>query len=93
MNVFSGCKVYGEKWQIKSSRSFNDEELSMVSKATVVDSQYGKSACFFMCNGTCMYIPMTNDSTNKVGESLDLNACEIVTLGKTGEADITRIKG
>lgn len=92
-NVFAGCKTYGGKWMEVSSRKFNANELAMVTKAVVVSSQYGASACFFMSNGTTTYIPMSNDAKSGVGEVLKLSECEVVTLEKAGEANITRIRG
>lgn len=91
MNLFAGRKVYAGKWSVKETRSFNDEELGMVIKAQVVPSDYGKSVCFMMVGGYQQYIPLSNDSTAKTGEILDLTKCQVVTLEKQGEADIVRI--
>lgn len=93
MNLFSNLKVYGGKWSEKSSRKFNAEELALVEKAMVVDSQYGSSCCFFMKNGTTMYVPMSQDAKSEVGDIVDLSTAEIVTLEKQGEKDIQRIRG
>lgn len=93
MNLFSNLRVYGGKWAVKSSRKFSQEELALVTKAKVVESQYGNSACFFMANGTTMYVPMSNDAKSEVGDIIDLKEAEIVTLEKVGEKDIQRIRG
>ena len=93
MNIFSNLKVYGGKWSVKSSHTFSAEELALVSKAQVVESQYGSSCCFFMKNGTTMFIPMSSDSKSEVGDFINLSTAEILTLEKQGEADITRIRG
>lgn len=93
MNIFDGLRTYGGKWSEKSSRLFNNEEKSMISKAQVVESQYGTSCCFFMKNGTTMYVPMSNDAKSGVGDYIDINSAEIVTLEKNGEDDIQRIRG
>lgn len=93
MNLFSNLKVYGGKWSEKSSRKFNAEELALVDKAQVVESQYGSSCCFFMKNGTTMYVPMSQDAKSEVGDIVDLSTAEIVTLEKQGEKDIQRIRG
>lgn len=86
-------KVYGGKWSVKSSRTFSQEELALVEKAQVVESQYGSSCCFFMKNGTTMFIPMSQDAKSDVGDMVDLQTAEILTLEKQGEVDITRIRG
>ena len=93
MNLFSNLKVYGGKWFEKSSRKFTQEELALVDKAQVVESQYGSSCCFFMKNGTTMYIPMSQDAKSEVGDMVDLSSAEIITLEKQGEKDIQRIRG
>lgn len=93
MNLFSNLRVYGGKWAVKSSRKFTQDELALVTKAQVVESQYGNSCCFFMANGTTMYVPMSNDAKSEVGDIIDLKEAEIVTLEKVGEKDIQRIRG
>ena len=92
MGIFDSLKTYGGKWMPKSVRKFTNEEIALVDKAQVVDSQFGMSCCFFMKNGTTMYVPMSNDSSKTVGDFIQLAAAEIVTLEKTGEADIQRIR-
>lgn len=93
MNLFSSLRVYGGKWAEKASRKFTQDELALVTKAKVVESQYGNSCCFFMANGTTMYVPMSTDSKSGVGDIINLNEAEIVTLEKAGEKDIQRIRG
>ena len=93
MNLFSNLKVYGGKWSEKSSRKFSQEELALVDKAKVVESEYGSSCCFFMKNGTTMYVPMSQDAKSGIGDIVDLSSAEIVTLEKQGEKDIQRIRG
>ena len=93
MNLFSGLRVYGGKWAEKASRKFTQDELALVTKAQVVESHYGNSCCFFMANGTTMYVPMSTDSKSGVGDIINLSEAEIVTLEKAGEKDIQRIRG
>ena len=93
LNLFSDLKVYGGKWSVKSVRNFNDEEKALVDKAMVVDSEYGSSVCFFMKNGTTTYVPLDRDAVSQVGDIIDMNTAEIVTLEKQGEKDIQRIRG
>lgn len=93
MNIFSNLRVYGGKWSVKSTRRLSNEELDMVVKAQVVDSQYGNSCCFFMKSGTTTYMPMSTDASSGVGDFLDLRNLEIVTLEKDGENDILRVRG
>ena len=92
MNIFTSLMVYAGKWNLKSARSFEKEEISAVSKAEVVSSQYGNSVCFHMVGGGQTFIPLSNDSTLSIGETIDLSKAEILTLGKDGESDILRVK-
>ena len=49
--------------------------------------------CFFMKNGTKLYLPMSHDAKSGVGDFIVLSEAEIVTLMKKGESNIQRIRG
>lgn len=91
MNIFSILRTYAGKWNVKSSRAFTQEEIQAVESATVVPSQYGNSVCFMMVGGGQTYIPLANDATVGVGESIDLTKAKLLTLEKRGESDINRV--
>lgn len=91
MNIFNSLRVYAGKWMIKASRAFTQEEIAAVKSATVVPSQYGNSVCFMMVGGGQTYIPLANDATVGVGESMDLTKAQLLTLSKEGESDINRV--
>lgn len=91
MNIFAGLQVYAGKWNVTDSRSFNDEEKAMISRAEVVASEYGNSVCFFMKSGGQTYIPLSNQSSLTVGDDVDLNKAKLLTLHRDGSDDITRI--
>lgn len=91
MNIFSSLKVYADKWSVKSTRNFEAEEIDAVEHAVVVPSEYGNSVQFTMKNGGLTYIPLDQNSALGVGEVVDLHKAEIITLCKSGEADIFRI--
>lgn len=91
MNIFSTLRTYVGKWSVKSSRAFTQEEIQAVESATVVPSQYGNSVCFMMVGGGQTYIPLANDATVGVGESIDLTKAKLLTLEKGGESDINRV--
>lgn len=91
MNIFSTLRTYAGKWSVKSSRAFSPEEVEAVASAVVVPSQYGNSVCFMMVGGGQTYIPLANDATVGVGESIDLTKAKLLTLGKEGESDINRV--
>ena len=91
MNIFSTLRTYAGKWSVKSSQAFTQEEIQAVESATVVPSQYGNSVCFMMVGGGQTYIPLANDATVGVGESIDLTKAKLLTLEKGGESDINRV--
>ncbi|MBQ9603189.1 MAG: hypothetical protein IJR42_05210 [Paludibacteraceae bacterium] len=80
------------QWTIKESRSFTQKEIDSVTSNIIVESEYGKSVCFTMKSGGQTYIPLYTSSAANVGESIDMRQVKVLTLGKTGEADILRIK-
>lgn len=93
VNVFAGCTVYGEKWQVIASRNFNSNEIGSVRSNTVVSSQYGKSVCFFMIGGGQTYIPLGKESENiPLGSSIDMTKAKLVTLERTGDGRIVRVE-
>ena len=91
MNIFAGLQVYGGSWNVIGSRGFDAEEIAAVKKAEVVASEYGNSVCFFMHAGGQTYIPLSNQSTLGVGDTVDLSKAKILTLHRDGNDDITRI--
>lgn len=91
MNIFSTLRTYAGKWSVKASRAFTQEEIAAVKLATVVPSQHGNSVCFLMVGGGQAYIPLANDATVGVGESIDLTKARLLTLEKDGESDINRV--
>lgn len=91
-NIFSSLRVYAGKWNLKSSRAFSPEEMGAVSSAVVVASQYGNSVCFTMVDGGQTFIPLSQNSAKAVGDSIDLASAKLLTLEKSGEADIFRVE-
>lgn len=92
MNIFSSLKQYAGKWNLKSRRAFNAEEIASVASATVVPSQYGNSVCFMMKSGGQTFIPLSQNSSKSVGDAIDLSQAELLTLEKQGEQDILRVE-
>lgn len=91
-NIFSSLRVYAGKWNLKSSRAFSPEEVAAVASAVVVASQYGNSVCFTMVGGGQTFIPLSQNSSKTVGESIDVASAKLLTLEKSGEADIFRVE-
>ena len=90
--IFTGLQIYGGNWNLKSSRPFDAEEISAVKSAKVVASDYGKSVCFLMVSGGQTYIPLSTQSTLEVGDTVDLNTAQILTLERDGNGEITRVQ-
>lgn len=91
-NIFSSLRVYAGKWNLKSSRAFSPEEVAAVASAVVVASQYGNSVCFTMVGGGHTFIPLAQNSAKAVGEAINLASAKLLTLEKSGEAEIFRIE-
>ena len=92
MNIFQNLRVYAGKWMVKASRSFTQDEIDAVDHATVVDSQYGNSVCFFMKGGGQTFIPLSTNSTLGIGDDVDLSKASLLTLEREGDADIYRVE-
>lgn len=90
-NVFSGLTTYAGNWAVTNRRDFNDEEKAAVKSASVVSSQYGSSVCFLMRSGGQTYIPVARDSKLAVGDSVDLDKVQLLTLHRDGDGDIVRV--
>ena len=91
MGIFDSLRIYAGKWSVKGSRNFTADEISAVSSAKVVDSQYGSSVCFFMKAGGQTYLPLSTESSLQVGDEVNLSEHRLITLEKSGEADILRV--
>lgn len=93
-NVFGGSlQVYGENWQKVNERAFNAEEIAAVRSNSVVNSQYGKSVCFFLKGGGQSYIPVSKQGADPaLGSSIDLTTAKLVTLHREGDGDILRVE-
>ena len=91
MNIFSNLRVYAGKWSVKETRDFTADEISQVSQAVVVPSQYGNSVQFTMVSGGLPYIPLDQNSNCATGEIIDLTKAKLITLEKSGETDIYRV--
>ena len=91
-SIFEKLCVYASTWAKTASRPFNSDELNAVSNAVVVDSDYGKSVCFFMKSGGRTYMPLSTESSLEVGEVVDLSTAKIIILSKSGESDILRVE-
>ena len=92
MGIFDKLNVYAGKWSKTASRGFQAEEIAAVKSAVVVESEYGNSVCFFMKAGGQTYLPLSTESAYGVGDEVDLTSAKIITLSKSGEADINRVE-
>lgn len=92
MNIFNAIKVYAGKWQVKDSRAFSQEEIDAVDRASVVDSQYGLSVCFFLKSGGQSFIPLSSTSSLNVGDAVNLSTAKLLTLSREGDDDILRVE-
>lgn len=98
MGILSGifaagnCRLYAGNWEKIAERSLSDAEKSCITRAEVVESQYGPSCCFFLTTGQRAFYPVSSNSDLKVGDAVDLEKAKIVTLYREGDGEITRIE-
>lgn len=90
-NVFATLTNYAGNWTVTNRRDFNEEEKAAVKSASVVSSQYGSSVCFIMKSGGQTYIPVSRDSELAVGDTVDLDKVQLLTLHRDGDGDIVRV--
>lgn len=92
MNIFDSLRNYAGNWNVVNSRPFTEEEINAVKSAEVVASQYGNSVCFFMKAGGQTYIPLSNQSTLAIGDSVDMKSAKLLKLHRDGSDDIMRVE-
>ena len=92
MNIFNSLRIYAGKWNEKEVNAFSQEEIDSISKAEVVESQYGLSVCFYLKAGGKAYIPLDQNASASLGDTIDLSKAKVVTLSKAGEDDIYRVR-
>jgi hypothetical protein len=90
--IFGSIKMYAGNWELVDSRAFSAEEKACITRAEVVDSQYGPSCCFMLTTGQRAYIPVSTNSSLKVGDAVDLESAKLVTLYREGDGNITRVE-
>lgn len=103
MNIFASLKVYAGKWTPKQNmvdeeghpvsnpRSLSTEEINTIAYAIVVPSQYGNSVQFTRVGGGMQFIPLDQESTLGIGDTVDVTKIKLLTLCKQGEDDIVRV--
>ena len=91
--IFDNLPKRSIKWTIKNERPFTQEEIDAVKNAVVIQSQYGKSVQFIMQEKeVAVDIPLDSSSALNIGDTIDMSSAIVLTLEKTGESDIIRIK-
>lgn len=90
--IFNNLRVYRGKWEVSETTALDEQDQALFTNAKVVNSEYGKSVCFFMKQGGTTYIPISRDTevNPELGDSVDLKKVEIQTLSRQGDEDIYR---
>ena len=86
-----GVGTNSNKWKTCNIRSFTIDEKKSVENAIVVSSQYGPSVCFHMKQGGLTYIPLSDKSSKKIDEHINLDNAKLITLFHRGERNIYRV--
>ncbi len=84
-------EFYARKWRTGYIRSIDLEEQNAVVRAEIVESQYGNSVCFHLVSGGKIYIPLSENSSLRVGECINLSKAKLITLCRNGDKDIYRM--
>lgn len=93
MGLFSSLKTYQGKWNVVSNKPVSQDDINAVESAEVVASQYGKSVCLHMKDGGMKFLPVSTEGRQpRVGETIDLEKCNIVQLHRDGDEDIFRLE-
>ena len=92
MNIFNSLKRYAESWHESSKRKFTPEEIASIKEAKVIESKYGFSVCFVLVEGGQSYIPLDQNSSLGVGDTVDVTTAWLITLSRSGEEDIKRVR-
>lgn len=91
MGFLSSLRTYAQSWSETARAKFSKSEIKEVEKATVVESEYGLSACFFMKSGGRKYMPLSRDVEAEIGDTIDIADAEVITLSREGDDDIYRL--
>lgn len=95
MSVLSNLRVYGHgKWQVKNVEKLSEEDVASIKSAEVCPSRFeGKaSICLVLKSGGVSYLPVDQNCSCEIGQSVDPNSIEIVTLSAQGEPDAIRAR-
>lgn len=92
INIIEHHKKGKESPYMERFRSpFYNVDKKLIKRVIVVDSEMGPTARFDMKNGRTIYFLFSDNATVSVGEELDINSLQIITLGRDGDPDITRL--
>ena len=94
MGILDSLRLYRGKWEESDRSNFSAAEISEISSAKVVASDFGHSVCFLLKSGGMKFMPVSNSSkvATSVGDEVNLEKCQVVTLSREGDADIQRIE-
>ncbi len=79
-------------WTVTARRKLYQDEIAAVQRTEVVSSKYGLSVCFYLKTGKPTYLPLCSNSTLEIGDYVDLEKANILTLSREGEKDIYRVE-
>lgn len=91
MGFLDNLRVYAQKWEETARSTFSKADRAKVEKCTVVESDYGLSACFHLVGGGVQYMPLSKDVDLEVGDTIDMEEAEVITLSRPGDNDIYRL--
>jgi hypothetical protein len=93
MNLLNALTTYSQKWKETSRGKLSEQDIKSVESATVknsVEFPDNYSVCLFMKGGGEKYIPLSRDTNAEIGDDVNLEDMEILTLSRSGDKDIFR---
>lgn len=100
MGFLSTLNTYAKGYEVKNREKlseFDKDGFKDVSSATVTskEQEWGTSVaiCLYMKSGGQKYIPLSKQSSLKVGDDVDIKSIEVLTLEREGEEPIYRADG
>ena len=84
MFKFEDLNTYG-KWSEVSRESLSESVKNSIERTEVIPGDFGKTACFYMHGGNYKLIPLSRDCELGVGDTLDLDNGQVITIKKDNQ--------
>lgn len=90
MFSFDALVTYNLGWTQTNKESLPAAAIEEISHAEVTQADYGLSVCFFLKGGGRKFIPLSQNSSLKLGDAVDAANGSVITLERKGDNPIYR---